>query len=145
MRQILRQIGSQAITMRKFRGAVLFAVGWLLSPLCWWNDLIFNLPVAYGVGYLFSQVSSNWFLGGTIAGYWLSNLVGILLMQVGAIEVFQNQERNLKKDLLWGVVSSSIFTGVAIALIQFQILEIPTALLEGSFDLASLLSMIKGE
>jgi hypothetical protein len=139
------QAGFQRITWKRIRGGLLFATGWLLSPLCWWNDLIFNLPVAYGFGYLLSKLSPDWLLGGTIAGYWLSNLVGILLMQVGAIEVFQNQDRNLKKDLLWGVVSSSVFTVIAIALIQFQILEIPTSLLEGSFDLASLLPRVKGE
>lgn len=119
----------KGISFRKVRGWLLFAIGWLLSPLCWWNDLIFNLPVAYGFGYMCSLFSSGWLLPGTIVGYWFSNLIGILLMQAGAIEVFQAQERNLKKELFWGVVSSSIFTIVVVSLIQFNILDVPVDLL----------------
>ncbi len=55
-------------------------------------------------------------------------------MQAGAIEVFQSQERNLKRELLWGVVSSSIFTIGVVALIQLKILDLPavnSALLVG--------------
>lgn len=139
------KVAFQGISFKKFRGGILFALGWLLSPLCWWNDLIFNFPVAYGFGYLCGRISPDWTFPGAIVGYWLSNLVGILLMQVGAIDVLQNQERNFKKDLFWGVVSSSVFTVVVVALVQFQVLEIPTSLMEGTFDLASLLSVIKGE
>ncbi|MEB3104243.1 MAG: hypothetical protein VKN17_00515, partial [Cyanobacteriota bacterium] len=32
----------------RLRAVVLIGVGWLLSPLCWWNDLVINLPLAYG-------------------------------------------------------------------------------------------------
>ncbi|MBW4582185.1 MAG: hypothetical protein KME42_21680 [Tildeniella nuda ZEHNDER 1965/U140] len=113
---------------KKMGGGLLFAIGWLLSPLCWWNDLIINLPVAYGFGYLCHWMAADWFLPGTIIGYWLSNLLGILLMQVGAIAVFQapTHERHLKQELLFGVVSSSIFTVGILLLIHFQILSLPT-------------------
>ena len=115
------------VSWKKLWGGLLFAVGWLLSPLCWWNDLLINLPVAYGFGYLCHWIAADWLLPGTIVGYWLSNLVGILLMQVGAIAVFQTstQERNLKRELFVGVVSSSIFTVGILLLIHFQLLELP--------------------
>ena len=35
------------VIFKKLRGGFFLVVGYLLSPLCWWNDLIFNLPVAY--------------------------------------------------------------------------------------------------
>lgn len=125
--EVVDRLDFKGFSLKKVRGGLLFAIGWLLSPLCWWNDLIFNLPVAYGFGYLCGQFSLSWVLPGTIVGYWLSNLVGILLMQAGAIEVFQSQERNLKKELLWGLVSSSIFTIGVVALIQLKILDLPIA------------------
>lgn len=34
-----------------------------------------------------------------IIDYWLSKIIGILLMQGGVIDMFQNQERNFKKEL----------------------------------------------
>lgn len=102
-------------------------LGYALSPLCWWNDLIFNLPIAYAVGYLCSLVASNWLIPGAIAGYWLSNVVGILLMQAGFLDVVQGQAgtRNLKQELLTGVVSSTLYTVVVVLLLHFKVLETP--------------------
>src|SRR4028119_1007348 len=113
--------------LKKLRGGFLLVIGFLLSPLSFWNDLFFNLPIAYGFGYACSLLNPNLLLPCSIVGYWLSNIVGILLMQVGAVDVFQGQpkERNLKKELLTGLVSSTIYTIVILALIQFKILDTP--------------------
>lgn len=115
------------VLLKKLRGGFLLVIGYLLSPLCWWNDLFFNLPIAYFFGYVCSWLSPNLLLPCSIVGYWLSNIVGILLMQVGVVDVFQGQpkERNLKKELLTGLVSSTIYTIVILALIQFKILDTP--------------------
>lgn len=101
-------------------------IGYLLSPLCWWNDLIINLPVAYGFGYLCHLISPNLFLAGTIAGYWLSNLVGIVMMQFGAIDVLQNpaKERNFTRELLTGLATSTVYTLVILLIVQFKIVDI---------------------
>jgi hypothetical protein len=111
----------------KLRGSFLVMVGYLLSPLCWWNDLIINLPVAYGFGYLCSLISPDFLIPGAIAGYWLSNVVGILLMQAGFLDVIkgQAQKRNLKKELLVGVLSSTAYTAVIVLLLQLNPFELP--------------------
>jgi len=118
---------SKTTTLKRLRGGFLLAIGWLLSPLCWWNDLIFNLPVAYFFGWICSWVSPNWLVPGTIAGYWLTNIVGIILMQAGSVDLFQGQakERNPKKELLTGLVTSTVFTVAVLALVHFQILDMP--------------------
>jgi hypothetical protein len=112
---------------KKIRGGVFLVVGFLLSPMSWWNDLFFNLPIAYGFGYLCSLFSQNLLLPCAIAGYWLSNVLGILLMQAGVMDVVENQpcDRNLKKELLTGLVSSTAYTLVILALIHFKILQTP--------------------
>ncbi|MFE1748593.1 hypothetical protein [Coleofasciculus sp. H7-2] len=112
---------------KKLRGGFLLVIGYMLSPLCWWNDLFFNLPIAYFFGYICSWLSPDLLLPCSIVGYWLSNIAGILLMQVGAVDVFSGEpkERNFKKELLTGVVSSSAYTLVILALIQFKILDAP--------------------
>ncbi|MBH8576132.1 hypothetical protein I8752_24695 [Nostocaceae cyanobacterium CENA369] len=111
----------------KLRGGFFLVLGYLLSPLCWWNDLLFNLPIAYGFGYVCSLLSPKLLIPGSIIGYWLTNIVGILLMQVGSADIFQNEskERNLKKELLTGLISSTIFTLVVIVLMQLKILDAP--------------------
>lgn len=119
--------GTNKVMLKKLTGGLLVVIGYLLSPLCWWNDLFFNLPIASFFGYLCSWLSPDLFVPCSIVGYWLSNIAGILLMQAGALDVLQGQpkERNLKKELFTGLVSSTVYTGVILALIQFKILDTP--------------------
>ncbi|WP_150109046.1 hypothetical protein [Stanieria cyanosphaera] len=124
--------------LRKLKGMILVGLGFLLSPLSWWNDLFFNLPLAYFFGYICSQFSANLFLPCAIAGYWFSNVLGILLMQIGVLDVVQEQpqERNFKKELLMGLASSTIYTVIILLLLQFNILNTPDLFAEGqSFNI----------
>lgn len=115
------------VSLKKLRGGLLLLMGYLLSPLCWWNDLFFNLPIAYGFGYICSLLSPDLLFPCSIVGYWLSNIVGILLMQLGSVEVFTDKpkEKNLKQQLLTGFISSTAFTLVIVALIHFNVLDTP--------------------
>ncbi|MBD2336246.1 hypothetical protein H6G64_04485 [Calothrix sp. FACHB-156] len=113
--------------LQKVRGGFLLVIGYLLSPLCWWNDLVFNLPIAYVFGYVCSLFSPKLMMPGVIIGYWLSNIIGILLMQAGTLDMLQkqNQERNLKKELLTGLVSSTAYTFLIVLLIQLKVIDTP--------------------
>ena len=111
---------------KKLRVLIFLVLGYLLSPLCWWNDLLFNLPIAYGFGYMCSSFSPKLLLPCSIIGYWLSNVVGILLMQFGSVDVFQKEpKRNLKKELFSGLVSSTVYTLVIMLLIHLKIINTP--------------------
>lgn len=111
---------------RKFRGGILPVLGFMLSPFSWWNDLFFNLPIAYGFGYLCSLWQPQWLLGGTLAGYWLSNLIGLLLMQFGATDVVEqgDKPRNLKRDLVISLASSTAYTLAILGLVQLHLVDI---------------------
>ena len=119
--------GFKEVWFKKIRGGLLLAIGYLLSPLCWWNDIFFNLPIAYAFGYICSWLSPDLLFPCTIVGYWLSNIAGILLMQLGTLDVLADKpkEKNLKKELLTGLVSSTVFTVVIVALIHFNVLDTP--------------------
>jgi hypothetical protein len=135
----------QGLTWKRLRGGALFVLGYLLSPLCWWNDLVFNLPIAYGFGYLCSLFSADWLLPGLISGYWISNVIGILMMQFGAIDALQNQpnQRNLKKELVSGVVSSTIYTVLILALVQLHIIDVPALISEeGTLNFGALIPLV---
>ncbi|MEG4068795.1 hypothetical protein QUA42_15955 [Microcoleus sp. Pol11C2] len=125
--QLPQAKGFKEVWFKKIRGGLLLAIGYLLSPLCWWNDIFFNLPIAYAFGYICSWLSADLLFPCTIVGYWLSNIAGILLMQLGTLDVFTDKpkEKNLKKELLTGLVSSTAFTVVIVALIHFNVLETP--------------------
>ncbi|MGL5941438.1 MAG: hypothetical protein ACRC2S_13820 [Waterburya sp.] len=120
-------------SLKKLKGLILVGLGFMLSPLSWWNDLFFNLPIAYFFGYICGQFSANLFLPCAIASYWLSNVLGILLMQLGVLDVVQEQskERNFKKELLMGLASSTVYTVIILLLLQFNILSTPDLFTSG--------------
>lgn len=118
---------SKIALFKRMRGGLLLGIGYLLSPLSWWNDLFFNLPVAYFFGYVCSLFSKDLLIPCAIAGYWLSNILGILLMQAGALDMVQDSAapRNFKRELLMGIGSSTLYTLVILALIHFKVLSTP--------------------
>lgn len=66
-------------------------------------------------------------------------------MQFGAVDVFTDKpkENNLKKELLTGLVSSTAFTLVIVALIHFNVLDTPDLFSSKELiDLSSLLPMM---
>lgn len=58
-------------------------LGFLLSPLSWWNDAFVNLPLAYLFAIPFGWISKGLFLPALVMGYWLTNVVGLVLMHTG--------------------------------------------------------------
>ncbi|ELS32053.1 MULTISPECIES: hypothetical protein [Pseudanabaena] len=124
---------------QKIKGGIFLVVGYLLSPLCWWNDLIINLPIAYGFGYVVGLWQANCFFPAAIAGYWLSNLVGIVLMQIGAKDMLQNtvNKRSLKQEIFSGVITSTAYTVIIAALVYFHVLDLNAVLpIDQKFSLA---------
>lgn len=111
---------------KKLRSGALIGIGYMLSPLSWWNDLFFNLPIALVFGYGVTWISPNWFLPGTIVGYWLSNVLGIVMMQFGAIDMFlAEKQQNFKRDLLIGLGGATLYTLIVSALVYLDILKMP--------------------
>lgn len=113
-------------TFKRLRASVLVVVGYLLSPLCWWNDLVINLPLALAFGYLLSLLYPAGLVPFTIAGYWLSNVVGMILMQQGAVDILRpDAEQNPRKALLSGILTSTLYTALIVGLLQLKVLEMP--------------------
>lgn len=114
------------ITFKRLRAGALVLIGYLLSPLCWWNDLVINLPLALAFGYLLSLLYPAGLVPFTIAGYWLSNVVGMILMQQGAVDILRPEtEHNPRKALVGGLLTSTLYTALIVGLLQLKVLEMP--------------------
>lgn len=108
--------------MSRLRGGVLAVMGYLLSPLSWWNDLFINLPLAYGFALLFSLIARPLFVPMMIVGYWLTNVAGFFLLHKGASELVSGrQSRGLLKDLITGTA----YTGLIVVLALIGVLKPP--------------------
>src|SRR6185437_9019907 len=84
---------------RKISGSILGVIGFMLSPLSWWNDAVVNLPLAllfaWLVGLVYrpaAQPHSTAFNAAVILGYWLTNILGFVLMHKGAQQAFSKKD-----------------------------------------------------
>lgn len=106
-------------------GSFLASVGFILSPLTWWNDLFVNLPLAFAFAYIIGLLISNvisvtlpLFIGLMVVGYFLTNVLGFLLMQKGAVHITSTKEKQKvkfcwKKNLIYSLLAC-ILVGLSI-------------------------------
>ena len=106
---------------------VLLAVGWMLSPLCWWNDLLINLPVAWGFAWVARWIEPAWFAPALVLGYWLSNVLGIVLMQSAALALLETPStpRDRQREWLIGLATSTAYTLAVVVLVRLGWLPSP--------------------
>lgn len=99
--------------------SIVATVGFLLSPLSWWNDLFINVPLSYGFAWcvgrfllLFMTVNKSLYVFLFVVGYWLTNLAGLFMLERGLVKIVSKQDRkiNWKRNLLIALVYSVIIT-----------------------------------
>ena len=109
---------------RKITGGVLALIGFMLSPLSWWNDLFVNVPLALAFAWFVSCFYQPAFTASLVIGYWLTNVLGFILMHKGAQRVVSEKQtryswRNLARDV--GI--SLLYTALIVALVKLGILQ----------------------
>jgi hypothetical protein len=111
---------------RKMEGGVLGFVGFMLSPLSWWNDLFVNVPLALAFAWVVALFYKPAFEVACIVGYWLTNVLGFVLMHKAAKRIVA-ADQPLKKysrgDLLRDFAISLLYTLLIVALIKFKIIQ----------------------
>src|SRR5665647_2193910 len=85
------------------KNGIIAFVGFLLSPLSWWNDIFINIPLAYFFAYaigrllnFFMEINKPLFIALAILGYWLTNILGMLIMSHGLRNMLQEELRERK-------------------------------------------------
>src|SRR2546421_12950706 len=86
---------------RRAGGGMLATIGFILSPLSWWNDLFVNVPLAVAFAWIVSLFDKAAFEWSLIVGYWLTNIAGLILMHKGAQKLLTGKGRGyFRRDLL---------------------------------------------
>lgn len=113
---------------RRLLDIFLVTTGFILSPLTWWNDLLVNVPLAYVFSIPFSFMNESLFLPSFVLGYWLTNLLGFLLMHWGGERlIYQNRPTiSIKRSLL----ISLLYSIIVISLVLLGWLAPPTEYLQ---------------
>ena len=100
-------------------------IGFMLSPLSWWNDAFVNLPLAIGFGWLVASFYRPAFQAGVLVGYWLTNVLGLVLMHKGYKQFASAEKpspytwRSLSRDF----VISLLYTALIFLLLRLKILK----------------------
>jgi hypothetical protein len=109
---------------RKFGGGILAFVGYMLSPLSWWNDLFVNVPLALAFAWVVSLFYKPVFAPALVLGYWLTNVLGFILLHKGAQKMLSDKQRPYsRRDLLRDVGVSLLYTALIVVLVKFGILQ----------------------
>jgi hypothetical protein len=114
---------------RKFAGSLFVrgtigVIGFILSPLSWWNDLFINFPLSFGFAWFIGKflniffVIHGWlFINLFIAGYFLTNLIGFLMIHYSVFGLKKDKKGSVKKQ----VVISFVYTLLIIAFFGLNI------------------------
>jgi hypothetical protein len=109
---------------RKVSGGVLTVLGYMLSPLSWWNDTFVNLPLALAFAWLVSFFYQRAFGVSLVLGYWLTNVLGFVLMHKGAQQMLTEKEKKYsRRDLLRDLTISLLYTLLIVLLVRLGILK----------------------
>ena len=109
---------------RKVTGGVLAFVGFMLSPLSWWNDLFVNVPIALAFAWVVSLFYQKAFAPSLVIGYWLSNVLGFVLMHKGAQKMLSEKDRRYsRRDFFRDVGISLLYTALIVALVKYGVLK----------------------
>jgi hypothetical protein len=124
MRRMSDRSEKPGLWKRLFAGGTMAFIGFMLSPLSWWNDAVVNLPLAYAFGWVISLAYKPAFEPGMIVGYWLTNVAGFVLMHKGGQKMIQGESAPYSwRILLRDVGISLIYTALIVVLIHFKIIQ----------------------
>src|SRR5262245_23408917 len=99
---------------RKLQGSLLAWIGFMLSPLSWWNDLFVNVPLALAFAWFIALFYPPAFEPSVLVGYWLTNVLGLVLLHKGGRRFFLKDNQPLpsysRRDLLKDLAISLLYT-----------------------------------
>ena len=101
--------------------SLLIFLGFWLSPLSPWNDLFTNIPVAYALAFLLSFGVDQLFIPIFVGGYWISNILGFVLMHYGYVHI-KDAKYSFRDHWKSYLLATTLYTVLAVGLIWYGIL-----------------------
>ncbi len=108
---------------RKLSGGLLAFIGFMLSPLSWWNDAFVNIPIALVLAWAVAAIYHPAFEPALVAGYWLTNVAGFVLMHKGAQQMLREKKAYSRRELFKDAAISLAYTAVILALLRLRVLQ----------------------
>lgn len=97
--------------MKVFIRNTVFFIGWMLSPLTFWNDALVNIPLSYLCANLFVNFLPRNFTYTVIIFYWLSNFLGLFLMYLSGRHMIK-EGKDIIRELVSLFVTIFFYTAI---------------------------------
>ena len=119
-----------AVNIKGFFYRSIFFLGWILSPLTFWNDSFVNIPLAYlcaslvfGLAHFDARTSVKVdFLFLVLVFYWLTNILGLVIMFLSGRQMARG-EAFTKQALLKTVLTILIYSIILVILGNIGVLK----------------------
>lgn len=108
--------------MKKNINRLLFFIGWILSPLTFWNDAFVNIPIAYLAANLLAGFIQVRFVMLVLICYWASNALGLIIMYMAGKGIMAEGE-GIVKEALKLIVTIAIYSAALLVLHYMGILR----------------------
>ncbi|HAM72217.1 MAG TPA: hypothetical protein DCM86_11295 [Verrucomicrobiales bacterium] len=109
---------------KRVTGGIVSTIGFLLSPLSWWNDLVVNVPLAVAFAWCISFFQPGWFEPSVVLGYWLTNVLGFWMMHKGAEQLLAKEARGYRlRQVLRDLATASAYTLLILILLKLHIIK----------------------
>jgi hypothetical protein len=114
----------QVAWKRKIAGGTVAFIGYMLSPLSWWNDMFVNVPLALAFAWVVSLFWPSAFGVSCVVGYWLTNVLGFILMHKGAQQMLkEGTSQYTRRELFKDLATSLLYTLLIVALVKWGVLK----------------------
>lgn len=101
--------------MKNISRGFIFFIGWILSPLTWWNDAFVNLPLSYLTANVLFYIIPIPFMWLVVVSYWITNLIGLVFMYLSGKSLILSS-RDRKKTIMTMLIFTAIYTLVIVYL-----------------------------
>lgn len=108
--------------MSTFVKNAVFFIGWMLSPLTFWNDAFVNIPISYICAAVAARFIKADFLFLVLLFYWLSNVFGIFMMIFSGKSILQDKAGRLRA-LVTLLITIVVYSAIIIALNRIGVLK----------------------
>lgn len=83
-------------------------IGYVLSPLSWWNDALVNIPISLALGDLLSKALGIPLDVAVAASYTATNIAGIAFLALGGSGLLGASRRKIALAVLASIVYSVV-------------------------------------
>jgi hypothetical protein len=105
------------------KAGTLTFIGYMLSPLSWWNDMFLNIPLAVGFAWVVSRFYAPAYEFAVVFGYWLTNVLGLYLMHRGIQNLRGQEQLKLRHNLHRDLLISLAYTALIVVLLKLGLLQ----------------------